>query len=152
MKKLWLRIKNYFASVLKEEIDPFKYALSVTVSVFISCSPLFGLQTLLILFVSLVFKLNTPIAILASQISWPPTYAFIVYTEVKLGLQFRGETFYLPKTDWLSFAQNHIGAWFIGYLIFGTLFSLTSGILSYFFFRYLKLRRINKKLPTSLAG
>ncbi len=150
MKEVIFKIKNYFTSFMNEEINPLKYSLSVFMSVFVSCSPLFGLQTLIILFLSFSFKLNTPISILMSQISWPPTYALIVYAEIQLGLFMTGEIF-TGDTDWIRFARNHFQAWVIGFLIFGTFLATLSGVISYIFFSYLKKRRLKIKSMDRLS-
>lgn len=119
-----------FKRIFRDSVDPWRGAVSVAVAIFIACSPLFGFQTVLILAFSFLFKLHTPLALLASQISWPPTYFLIVSLEVWLGTLLTGERFQISQDSWAP-ENLPLQSWLLGFLIIGGFFALVSGGITY---------------------
>ena len=79
-------LKRFFLEDLLGQNDsPLKKALSIALGVFIGLSPFWGFHTVIVLFLSVFFKLNKAIAFGFSNVSLPPFIPFILYGSVKLG-------------------------------------------------------------------
>ena len=76
------RIRRAFVArlgaVLRLDDPPWRVALALAVGVFISCTPFYGLQTLLSLAVATIFRLNRAVTITGAWLNLP-WFAPIVY-------------------------------------------------------------------------
>src|SRR5690606_24024461 len=78
--------KRFFLEdLLHSEDSNLKKSLSVALGVFIGLSPLWGLQTIVVLFLAFIFRLNKLIAFAFSNVSLPPLIPFIIYGSMKIG-------------------------------------------------------------------
>lgn len=71
--------------MLRSSDPPLVKAASLGVGLFWGLSPFWGFHTAGAVISAVVFKLNKPIAILASNISLPPLIPFIIYISFKIG-------------------------------------------------------------------
>src|SRR5690606_15969568 len=69
----------FLEDLLHSEDSKTKKALSVALGVFIGLSPFWGFQTLIVLFLAFVFRLNKLISFAFSNVSIPPLIPFIIY-------------------------------------------------------------------------
>src|SRR5690606_1124640 len=78
--------KRFFLEdLLHSEDSGLKKSLSVALAVFIGLSPLWWFQTVIVLFLAYIFRLNKLIAFAFSNISLPPLIPFIIYASLKIG-------------------------------------------------------------------
>jgi len=81
------KIINQFTD--PNQTDEFK-ALSAAVGIFIGIIPVWGLQTVIAIFTAMLFKLNKPLVLVFSQISFPPFLPFVVL------LSYQAGSFWMP--------------------------------------------------------
>ncbi|NKQ39261.1 MAG: DUF2062 domain-containing protein, partial [Methanosarcinales archaeon] len=79
-------IKRFFKeNILHNTDSPTKKAFSIALGVFIGIAPFWGFQTILVLALAAVLKLNKLISFTFSNISIPPMIPFIIYGSLKIG-------------------------------------------------------------------
>lgn len=71
--------------MLRSSDPPIVKAASLGVGLFWGLSPFWGFHTAGAVITAILFKLNKPITILASNISLPPLIPFIIYASYKIG-------------------------------------------------------------------
>ena len=113
-----------------------KKALSIALGVFIGLSPLWGFQTIIVLFLALLFRLNKVISFAFSNISFPPLIPFVILISFKVGDLFFGtETNYSIDSIKENFQlTNHLKTYLVGSVIFSTLAAFAFGLLGYLVF------------------
>lgn len=113
-----------------------KKALSIALGVFIGLSPLWGFQTIIVLFLALLFRLNKVISFSFSNISFPPLIPFVILISFKVGDLFFGtETNYSIDSIKENFQlTNHLKTYLVGSVIFSTLAAFAFGLLGYLVF------------------
>jgi len=86
---LWRRaqrgLEEAIAGVLKQHATPARLGWAVAWGVFVGCSPLLGLQTVIALGLAFPLKLNRAAVLLGTQISFPPMTAVILFADAQLG-------------------------------------------------------------------
>ncbi|MBK1895074.1 DUF2062 domain-containing protein [Chryseobacterium paridis] len=109
-------------------------AFSVALGVFIGLSPFWGFQTLLVISLSVLFKLNKVLAFVASNISLPPFIPFIIAASLFIGAPFvHGESNIINQELNFELVKNNLLQYIIGSLILATSTSAISGIGVYLF-------------------
>ena len=124
---------------IKEEIlgsneSPLKSAQAMALGVFIGLTPLWGLHTILVLSLAILFKLNKVISFAFTNVSFPPFIPFTVYASIMIGNQVLGE-----PTDYsfADFEQNFefvksLKTFVVGSFILAFVASIIVGLVSYF--------------------
>jgi glycosyltransferase involved in cell wall biosynthesis len=124
---------------IKEEIltsneSPLKSAQAMALGVFIGLTPLWGLHTILVLSLAVLFKLNKVISFAFTNVSFPPFIPFTVYASIMIGTQVLGE-----PTDYsfADFEQNFefvksLKTYIVGSFILAFVASIIVGLVSYF--------------------
>ena len=124
---------------IKEEIlgsneSPLKSAQAMALGVFIGLTPLWGLHTILVLSLAILFKLNKVISFAFTNVSFPPFIPFTVYASIMIGTQVLGE-----PTDYsfADFEQNFefvksLKTYVVGSFILAFVASIIVGLFSYF--------------------
>ena len=124
---------------IKEEIlgsneSPLKSAQAMALGVFIGLTPLWGLHTILVLSLAILFKLNKVISFAFTNVSFPPFIPFSVYASIMIGTQVLGE-----PTDYsfADFEQNFefvksLKTYVVGSFILAFVASIIVGLVSYF--------------------
>jgi glycosyltransferase involved in cell wall biosynthesis len=124
---------------IKEEIlgsneSPLKSAQAMALGVFIGLTPLWGLHTILVLSLAILFKLNKVISFAFTNVSFPPFIPFTVYASIMIGNQVLGE-----PTDYsfADFEQNFefvksLKIFVVGSFILAFVASIIVGLVSYF--------------------
>ena len=90
-RNLWRQVKTkgirrfFLENVLVSSDPPLKKSFSVALGTFVGISPFWGFQTVLVLFLASVLRLNKGIAFAFSNISIPPMIPFLVYGSIQFG-------------------------------------------------------------------
>ncbi len=116
--------------------SPRKKALSIALGVFIGLTPLWGLHTLIVIFLALVFNLNKTLAFAFSNVSLPPFIPFIVFAGIKMGNYILGQDLPFNISDITENFEElkHFKAYIIGSFTLAAIVAPTLGLLSYFLF------------------
>lgn len=141
-RKLFRKLKNkgikrfFIEDFLGSQDSPSKKSFSIALGIFIGLSPIWGFQTLLVIFLAIVFKLNKAIAFAFSNISLPPFIPFILYASSKMG-QFILDVNYNYTIE--TFKNNfditdHLKTYIIGSFSLAILGAALCGALGFLFF------------------
>lgn len=114
-------------------------AFSIALGVFIGLSPFWGFQTLLVISLSVLFKLNKVLAFVASNVSLPPFIPFVIAVSLFLGAPFvSGDSDVFTQELNFDLVKNNLLQYVIGSMILASSASVISGVVTYFL-----LRRLN---------
>ncbi|MFP3834273.1 DUF2062 domain-containing protein [Chryseobacterium sp. SIMBA_028] len=109
-------------------------AFSIALGVFIGLSPFWGFQTLLVISLSVLFKLNKVLAFVASNVSLPPFIPFIIAASLFLGSPFvHGDSNILSQDVNFELIKNNLLQYVIGSFILSTTLSALAGISTFLF-------------------
>ncbi len=129
--------KRFFLEdLLHSEDSNLKKSLSVALGVLIGLSPLWGFQTIVVLFLAFVLRLNKLIAFAFSNISLPPLIPFIIYGSLKIGSYILGKPNPEPF-EWSTFKSykdflgQHLSEYLTGSFILSIACATLFGIISY---------------------
>ncbi|WP_281752433.1 DUF2062 domain-containing protein [Neptunitalea chrysea] len=137
-----------FKKFLREDIlgsndTPRKKALSVALGIVVGFTPFYGFQSIIVLSLASIFKLNRAIALATSYISIPPLIPFIVYASLKTGYWVLGN--HAPLT--LDAIFNKVDIWeqiefyLLGSLVLCVVLGVFFGMLTYTWLTYLNKRK-----------
>ncbi len=148
-------IKREFKQMLYEQwynpqqTDQLK-AISIAFGVFMGIVPIWGFQMVAAIFLAILFKLNKPLVIIASNISVPPMIPLIIFGSYKAGAIWMGQNaMHLDFSSELSLdsisrnLQQYMYGSFTLAIVAGALFGLFSFLL-------LKLLPKNRFLPDKI--
>lgn len=138
-RNLFLKIKKkgikkfLLQNVLESDDSNAAKALSIALGVFIGISPFWGFQTMLVLFLAVLLRLNKAISFAFSNVSFPPFIPFIIYASLKVGGLFYADSAPLHFDRSLSFEdiKSHITQYLIGSFTLAALCAVVSGIAGY---------------------
>ena len=99
LSRLRLALVARLGAVLRLDDPPWRIALALAVGVFISCTPFYGLQTLLSLAIATIFRLNRAVTVTGAWLNLP-WFAPIVY-----GFALRIGTLVLPDLHGADVAE-----------------------------------------------
>lgn len=129
--------KKSFKKFIKEDVlesdgSNRTKAFSVALGIFIGLSPFWGLHTLLVISLAVLFKLNKVLAFVASNISLPPFIPFIIAASLFLGAPFvHGDSNILTQELNFDLVKNNLLQYVIGSAILATTMATLSGIATY---------------------
>jgi uncharacterized protein (DUF2062 family) len=126
--------KNFFLeNILESDDSNARKSLSVALGVFIGISPFWGFQTIIVLFLAMLFNLNKAISFAFSNISFPPFIPFIIYGSLKMGSYFIQSKKPLIFDSSMTFSdiQVNIGQYLVGSFILATVMSILFGLFGY---------------------
>lgn len=130
--------KKSFKQFLKEDVLESEgsnrvKAFSIALGTFVGLSPFWGFQTMLVISLAVIFKLNKILAFAFSNISIPPFIPFIVGISLAIGGFFvGGETSFFISDFSFDTVKNHLLQYLIGSFVLAGSVSLIFGIVSYF--------------------
>ncbi|KGO91296.1 DUF2062 domain-containing protein [Flavobacterium subsaxonicum] len=131
-------------NVLESADSPSKKSFSIALGVFIGIAPVWGLQTISVLFLAYVLRLNKLIAYAFSNVSIPPFIPFIIYASLQIGL------FILPGKDvdenlsGMDAIKQNIVQYLTGSIILATAMAALFGFTAYFTLLFLGKNKIHK--------
>jgi glycosyltransferase involved in cell wall biosynthesis len=109
-------------------------AFSIALGVFVGFSPFWGFHTLLVISLSVLFKLNKVLAFIASNVSLPPFIPFIIVASLFLGSPFVAGESDLFNQEWnFELVKNHFLQYIIGSMILAISMSVISWIITFLF-------------------
>ncbi|ROH96322.1 DUF2062 domain-containing protein [Chryseobacterium daecheongense] len=129
--------KKSFKKFIKEDVlesdgSNRTKAFSVALGIFIGLSPFWGLHTLLVISLAVLFKLNKVLAFVASNISLPPFIPFVIAASLFLGAPFvHGDSNILTQELNFDLVKNNLLQYVIGSAILATTMATLSGIATY---------------------
>lgn len=129
--------KKSFKKFIKEDVlesdgSNRTKAFSIALGIFIGLSPFWGLHTLLVISLAVLFKLNKVLAFVASNISLPPFIPFVIAASLFLGAPFvHGDSNILTQELNFDLVKNNLLQYVIGSAILATTMSALSGIATY---------------------
>jgi predicted LPLAT superfamily acyltransferase/uncharacterized protein (DUF2062 family) len=124
---LRLTVLNTFltiGSLLREQTSPMKSSLALGIGVFIGTLPLYGLHTLLAVFLSFALRLNFVYLWIGTNVSLPPLIPFLVLGSNYLGSKLTGN----PVNSSL---KNMGKDWLLGSLALGVVLGVLAFTLNY---------------------
>lgn len=132
LKKKGLK-KFFLENVLESNDSNARKAFSIALGVFIGISPFWGFQTILVLFLAVLLKLNKAIAFAFSNVSFPPFIPFIIYGSLKIGSYFivSDKPLFLNMDMTLADIQKNITQYVVGSFILATLSAVLFGLTGY---------------------
>lgn len=140
-------IKDFFLeNVLHHEDSNAKKSLSIALGVFIGISPFWGFQTVIVLALAVVLRLNKVIAFVFSNISFPPFIPFIIYGSLKVGSCFMASKMpvLLDKSNPFLSLQTNIQQYLIGSFVLATICAIVFGSIAYLILLFLTTFKNNK--------
>jgi glycosyltransferase involved in cell wall biosynthesis len=109
-------------------------AFSIALGVFVGFSPFWGFHTLLVISLSVLFKLNKVLAFIASNVSLPPFIPFIIVASLFLGSPFVAGESDIFNQEWnFELVKNHFLQYIIGSMILAISISAISWIATFLF-------------------
>ena len=125
--------------------SPRKKASSIALGIFIGLTPLWGLHTLIVLFLAIALNLNKTIAFAFSNISLPPFIPFILFAGVQMGNYILGQnqSYNISEITENFEVLKHLKAYIIGSLSLAVIAASTLGILSYFLFLFFQKKKVS---------
>jgi glycosyltransferase involved in cell wall biosynthesis len=138
--------KFLLENILESDDSNAKKAMSIALGVFIGICPFWGFQTVLVLFLAVLLKLNKAIAFAFSNVSIPPMIPFIVYGSLQIGGILTGtKASSLPDDSFsLAYIQNNLTQYLIGSFILASLSALIFGLAGYLLLTFFSTFRDKK--------
>ncbi len=131
--------KKSFKDFIREDVlgssdSKLKKSLSIALGVFIGISPFWGFQTVIVLSLAVVLKLNKVLAFAFSNVSFPPFIPFIIIGSLQMGKIFIKETQPLVVNKSITFdaIADNLTLYLVGSFILATTISIIAGFTSYF--------------------
>ena len=133
-----------FEDLLHNQDSPKKKALSIALGVFIGLSPLWGFQTVIVIFLAMLLKLNKVIAFSFSNISFPPFIPFVLFLSLQTGnWMLNIESYYTLEGIRENFdLARHLEAYLLGSIVLSTTIALVFGLLGYLFFSIIDRKKV----------
>lgn len=132
LKKKGIR-KFLRENILHSDDSVSKKSFSIALGVFIGIAPFWGFQTVIVLFLAALLRLNKVIAFAASNVSLPPMIPFIIYASLKIGGWFfpQHTSFNFDRSITFSGLQEHLAQYIAGSLILAAAMSVIFGLASF---------------------
>jgi uncharacterized protein (DUF2062 family) len=121
-------------------------AISIGVGVFSGILPIWGFQIFVAIFLAFAFRLNTALAIIASNISIPPMIPLVIFFSYKMGGLWMGD-----KTIPLAFSMHitlksiglHLEQYIYGSMTLAVVAGLLAALLTLILLRQLKRKAVS---------
>jgi len=138
--------KFFLENILESNDSNARKSLSIALGVFIGISPFWGLQSIIVLFLAVLFNLNKAISFAFSNVSFPPFIPLIIYGSLKIGGFFIQSTKPLIFDSSMTFSdiQVNITQYLVGSFILATIMSILFGLSGYVVLTFISTFR-NKK-------
>lgn len=131
--------KKSFKRFLKEDVlesdgSNRTKAFSIALGIFIGLSPFWGFHTLLVISLSVLFKLNKVLAFIASNVSLPPFIPFVIAASLFLGSPFvHSDSNILSSELNFELIKNNLLQYVIGSAILATSMAVLCGVGTFLF-------------------
>ena len=129
-------LRQFAAALLKEHLDPGHAAAAVFLGVFIANVPIYGFQTVAVIALAALLRLNKPLAFAATFVNNPLLQPFLIVGSLELG-------HFLMTGRFLRFSlaghrpdfKSEFGAWVVGSLVLGLLLGTLAAAVTYLILR-----------------
>lgn len=123
---------------------PYKKALSIALGTFIGLSPLWGLHSILAVFLAVALKLNSTISFAFSNLSLPPFIPLVVFSGLKLGGWILGSEFHFSKDMVIENLEiiKHLKAYIIGSFTLAIAAAILLGFIGFIVFSLLERKKV----------
>lgn len=138
-------LRQFFIENILESSDSnTKKALSIALGVFIGIAPLWGLQTVVVLSLAYMLRLNKLIAFAFSNISIPPAIPVIIYLSLKMGSLFIADSIVVEGATTFDAVKQNIAQYITGSIVLATLMAFLFGMTGYLILTALDKNKIHK--------
>lgn len=128
-------IKRFIKEDLLGSTDSIKVkSFSVALGVFVGVLPIWGFQSVMAIFLAVLFRWNKILAFTFSNISIPPMIPVLVWLSLKTGAFVLAESasYKFDKSIDITLIKDHLWQYLVGSTVLAIILSLSFGILSYF--------------------
>ena len=141
--------REYVSKYLLQSDQPDRIkAISVGLGVFMGIVPIWGFQLIVAISLSILFKLNKALVILAAHISFAPLIPLIIFLSYKTGTLWMGENAVHMRFSWrisLTVIKRNAEQYLVGSIMLAIVAGIVSGLLTLLLLKMFK----RKHLPTS---
>ena len=117
-------------------------SLSVAFGIFMGILPIWGLQTLAALFLSIPLKLNKALVLIFVHISFPPLFPFIIFLSYQTGalwVNYKVNVIKYPTKISLQNMNLHLDQYLYGSISLAIIGAVAAGLLTYALLKTIKL-------------
>jgi uncharacterized protein (DUF2062 family)/trans-aconitate methyltransferase len=129
-------LRQLAVTLLTEHLDPGHAAAAVFWGIFVANIPIYGFQTLAIIGLAALFRLNKPLAVAATFVNNPFLQPFLVVSAFEVGsFILTGRFVRFAYTAHLSDLKPQLAAWLIGSMAMGVLLGGVGGVATFLLLR-----------------
>ena len=143
---LYIKPRDFFRSFKKKSFKDFiredvlassdsnlKKSLSIALGIFVGIAPVWGFQTIAVISLAIILRLNKALAFAFSNISLPPMIPFIIWGSLEIGSLFVENPVAFNWEIQVSFEEikQHIFQYLVGSLVLATVTAILFGVGSY---------------------
>lgn len=154
---LYIKPRNFIRSFKKKSFKRFflenvlesgdsnaKKAFSIALGVFIGIAPAWGFQTVIVLFLAYVFRLNKLIAFAFSNISIPPMIPLIIFLSLKIGSLFVVSGEIHGDVSAVDAIKNNLAQYLVGSMVLAAAAAFLFGVCGYFLLTALGRKKLQR--------
>jgi glycosyltransferase involved in cell wall biosynthesis len=139
--------KQYISKYLLQVSQPDHIkAISVGFGVFMGIVPIWGFQLIVAISLSILFKLNKALVILAAHVSFAPLIPLIIFFSYKTGVYWMGENAVHMRFSWhisLSVIKKNAEQYLLGSITLAIFAGIISGLLTLLLLKLFKKRTVS---------
>jgi uncharacterized protein (DUF2062 family) len=125
-------LKQFFLeNVLESGDSNAKKAFSIALGVFIGIAPLWGFQTIIVLFLAYILRLNKLIAFAFSNVSFPPVIPLIIYLSLQMGSLIVEGTVPEENATTMDAIKQNLAQYLAGSILLATVAAFLFGMAGY---------------------
>lgn len=126
-------LRDFFIEdVVGSNDSPKVKATSIALGVFIGIIPIWGFQTITVIFLAITFRLNKLLAFAGSNVSIPPMIPIIVFTSLKIGGLVLNNDVPEEEVSTVVNFGSHLLEYIVGSFILATISAVIIWFISYF--------------------
>jgi len=153
LKRLFQPLRRFTATLFREHLDPGHAAAAVFLGIFIANVPIYGFQTLAIIGLAALFRLNKPLAVGASFINNPILQPFLLLGGLEVGhFLLSGRVLRLSWTYSLSDLKAQLGAWILGSIVLGVVLGALGAAVVFVFLRWRRTHHSPRRAPARFVN
>ena len=132
--------------LLTEHLDPGHAAAAVFWGIFVANIPIYGFQTLAIIGLAALLRLNKPLAVAATFVNNPFLQPFLVVSAFESGhFMLTGSFVRVAYTGHLSDLKSQLGAWLLGCVVMGLVLGGAGAAATFLLLRLRKAKRAPRR-------
>lgn len=136
-RRIFQPLRQFASTLFKEHLDPRHAAAAVFLGIFIANLPIYGFQTVAIIGLAALFRLNKPLAVAASFINNPILQWFLIFGALEIGnFILTGKLLRLSRPHSISDVTSQLLAWSIGGVVLGILLGVLGAAIVFVILRW----------------